>query len=82
MNETGKIIWELALCLLLAWIVIFLCLIKGVKSSGKVRVSQTLPPPLQHNDTALSEEFYTPAVYQGHRSIFFKNLNMALSCSR
>ncbi|XP_033119143.1 sodium- and chloride-dependent neutral and basic amino acid transporter B(0+)-like [Anneissia japonica] len=36
MNETGGIVWELALCLLLAWILVFLCLAKGVKSSGKV----------------------------------------------
>ena len=27
--------WELVLCLLLAWIIIFLCLVKGVKSTGK-----------------------------------------------
>ena len=33
-----EIRWQLALCLLLAWIVIFLCLIKGIKSSGKVNV--------------------------------------------
>ncbi|XP_071802428.1 sodium- and chloride-dependent glycine transporter 1-like [Asterias amurensis] len=35
-NETGTIIWQLLLCLLLAWVIIFLCLIKGIKSSGKV----------------------------------------------
>ncbi|WP_411025744.1 hypothetical protein, partial [Salmonella sp. s55004] len=35
-NETGYVIWQLALCLLLAWIIVFLCLIKGIKSSGKV----------------------------------------------
>lgn len=28
--------WQLVLCLLLAWIVVFLCMCKGVKSSGKV----------------------------------------------
>ena len=28
--------WQLVLCLLFAWIIIFLCLIKGIKSSGKV----------------------------------------------
>ncbi|XP_022099144.1 sodium- and chloride-dependent glycine transporter 1-like [Acanthaster planci] len=35
-GEPGEIQWQLALCLLLAWIIIFLCLFKGVKSSGKV----------------------------------------------
>ena len=35
-EEGGEVLWDQALCLLLAWIVIFLCLIKGVKSSGKV----------------------------------------------
>ncbi|CAH1778090.1 unnamed protein product [Owenia fusiformis] len=35
-EETGTIRWQLALCLLLAWVVIFLCLCKGIKSSGKV----------------------------------------------
>ncbi|CAH1801087.1 unnamed protein product [Owenia fusiformis] len=35
-NETGYIRWQLFLCNVLAWVVVFLCLIKGVKSSGKV----------------------------------------------
>ncbi|TRY73528.1 hypothetical protein TCAL_03333 [Tigriopus californicus] len=35
-EEMGSIQWHLALCLLAAWIVIFCCLIKGIKSSGKV----------------------------------------------
>ncbi|CAK9291576.1 unnamed protein product [Gordionus sp. m RMFG-2023] len=40
----GNIRLELLGCLVLAWIIIFLCLIKGVKSSGKiVYVSATLP---------------------------------------
>ena len=34
---SDEIRWQLALCLLLAWVVIFLCLSKGIKSSGKVR---------------------------------------------
>lgn len=29
--------WDLALCLLLAWIICYLCVCKGVKSSGKVK---------------------------------------------
>uniref|UniRef100_A0A336L6B9 Transporter n=2 Tax=Culicoides sonorensis TaxID=179676 RepID=A0A336L6B9_CULSO len=35
-EETGSIKVSLALCLLGAWIIVFLCLCKGVKSSGKV----------------------------------------------
>ncbi|PSN52584.1 Sodium- and chloride-dependent glycine transporter 2 [Blattella germanica] len=32
----GILRWETALCLLLSWIILFLCLMKGVQSSGKV----------------------------------------------
>ncbi|XP_074646895.1 sodium- and chloride-dependent glycine transporter 1-like [Tubulanus polymorphus] len=35
-NETTEPYWELVLCLLLAWVIVFFCLIKGIKSSGKV----------------------------------------------
>ena len=38
LGETGKISWELALCLLLAWLIVFLVLTKGIKTLGKVRV--------------------------------------------
>ncbi|GIY26345.1 sodium-and chloride-dependent glycine transporter 1, partial [Caerostris extrusa] len=34
-EETGGIRWSLALCLVLAWVIVFLCLSKGVQSSGK-----------------------------------------------
>lgn len=34
--EMGSIKWDLTLCLLVSWMIIFLCLMKGVKSSGKV----------------------------------------------
>ncbi|ELK38672.1 Sodium- and chloride-dependent neutral and basic amino acid transporter B(0+) [Myotis davidii] len=36
MDETGTIVWYLALCLLLAWIIVGAALFKGIKSSGKV----------------------------------------------
>lgn len=35
-EETGEIQFSLAMCLLCAWIIVFLCLCKGVQSSGKV----------------------------------------------
>jgi len=35
-GEPGQVNWDLALCLLLAWIICYLCVCKGVKSSGKV----------------------------------------------
>ncbi|XP_063793616.1 sodium- and chloride-dependent neutral and basic amino acid transporter B(0+)-like [Pseudophryne corroboree] len=36
MDETGDVVWYLALCLLLAWIIVGASLFKGIKSSGKV----------------------------------------------
>jgi len=36
LEDMGPIEWHLALCLLAAWIIIFLCLVKGIQSSGKV----------------------------------------------
>ncbi|XP_078067345.1 sodium- and chloride-dependent neutral and basic amino acid transporter B(0+)-like isoform X5 [Mustelus asterias] len=36
MEETGEIVWYLALCLLLAWFIVGAALSNGIKSSGKV----------------------------------------------
>ncbi|XP_013175474.1 PREDICTED: sodium- and chloride-dependent glycine transporter 1-like [Papilio xuthus] len=35
-EETGQVRWSMALCLFAAWLIVFLCLFKGVQSSGKV----------------------------------------------
>ncbi|OQR78625.1 sodium- and chloride-dependent glycine transporter 2-like [Tropilaelaps mercedesae] len=35
-EHMGSLRWELALCLALCWAVVYLCLLKGVKSAGKV----------------------------------------------
>lgn len=36
-EELGSINYELALCLLLAWVICYFCVWKGIKSTGKVR---------------------------------------------
>ena len=35
-EDMGSMRWEMVGCLALAWVIICLCMIKGVKSSGKV----------------------------------------------
>ena len=35
-SDVGQVRWHLTLCLTLSWIIVFLCILKGVKSSGKV----------------------------------------------
>ncbi|XP_048250521.1 sodium- and chloride-dependent glycine transporter 1-like [Haliotis rufescens] len=43
-GEAGSVRWQLLLCLLGAWLIVFLSLIKGIKSSGKVvYVAATVP---------------------------------------
>lgn len=34
---SGGVNWKLALCLLLSWIIVLICLIRGIQSLGKVR---------------------------------------------
>ena len=36
-DNVGSVRWQMVLCLLGAWVIVCLCLIKGVQSSGKVR---------------------------------------------
>ena len=38
-SETGEMRYDLLVCLLLAWILVYLCLCKGIKTSGKVWLS-------------------------------------------
>ncbi|XP_071087647.1 uncharacterized protein [Haliotis cracherodii] len=44
LDNLGEVRWQLALCLLLCWGIIFMCLLKGIKSSGKISyIIVTLP---------------------------------------
>ena len=37
-EDTDGINWQVALVLLLAWIIVYVCVVRGIKSSGKVGV--------------------------------------------
>jgi Sodium:neurotransmitter symporter family len=36
-GNIGEVKWDITLCLLLAWVIVCGCLVKGIKSSGKVK---------------------------------------------
>ena len=42
LEDMGEIRWDLCLCLLLAWIIVYICICKGIKSSGKVCINAVL----------------------------------------
>ena len=48
--NVGGLRWEMTLCLLLSWIVVFLCIVRGIKSSGKVsRFTKTVASLALHH---------------------------------
>jgi hypothetical protein len=64
-EHPGIMRWELVLCLLVAWGVAFLCLLKGIKTSGKVKkykqvynIDHTLLP---YNDCYFLFCFFKPS---------------------
>jgi solute carrier family 6 amino acid transporter-like protein 5/7/9/14 len=45
-TQLGEVRWQLALCLLLCWLTVFICLSKGIRSSGKVTYVTSVFPYL------------------------------------
>ena len=41
-EDIGGIKWELAVCLLFVWVVVYFCVWRGVKWTGKVRIFNTI----------------------------------------
>uniref|UniRef100_A0A0X3P7Z8 Sodium-and chloride-dependent betaine transporter n=1 Tax=Schistocephalus solidus TaxID=70667 RepID=A0A0X3P7Z8_SCHSO len=44
-DTVGTVRWELALCLLLTWVIVFLCIFQGIRASSKI-LYFTAPSPL------------------------------------
>ena len=57
-TEAGEIKWELALILLIAWVIVFLCVIRGIKTSGKV-INHFLISPMMN--------FAPPSIYVNNK---------------
>ena len=41
-DDLGQFKWKLSLCLAGAWLLVFVCLFRGIQTSGKVRVLHVL----------------------------------------
>ncbi|XP_070198562.1 uncharacterized protein [Littorina saxatilis] len=44
LGKLGSVKWQMALCLLLCWVIVFFCLVKGIKTAGKVSYVVVLIP--------------------------------------
>lgn len=55
LDETGPVVWHMALCLLLSTVLVAASLIKGIKSSGKVSQKSTAGE--------VQESLFNPAVF-------------------
>ena len=62
----GGLRWQLVLCLLATWLLTFLCLCKGIKSSGKV-VYVTATAPYVILSVLLVRSLLLPGAWAGIR---------------
>lgn len=56
LSEPGEMNWQMILCLVTTWVVVYFCIWKGVKSTGKVTLGglrYCLPPVLPTGPTSV-----------------------------
>uniref|UniRef100_A0A5G2QG07 Transporter n=1 Tax=Sus scrofa TaxID=9823 RepID=A0A5G2QG07_PIG len=75
-QHLGALRWELALCLLLAWVICYFCIWKGVKSTGKVWAAQGIQFYLYPNLTRL----WDPQVWMDAGTQIFFSFAICLGC--
>lgn len=68
-DELGGIRWDLAGCLLLSWLICYFCIWKGVKTSGKVKITRLSCP---RGCLCKIDSFVTPFLLLLHNPLFFQ----------
>ena len=59
-SDMGSVSWQIVLCLVLAWIIVYLCLFKGVASSGKVSHDHLSVLQFSYSSIIREFEFWNP----------------------
>uniref|UniRef100_A0A670YHV7 Transporter n=1 Tax=Pseudonaja textilis TaxID=8673 RepID=A0A670YHV7_PSETE len=79
-EHLGTVRWELSLCLLLAWIICYFCIWKGVKSTGKVVYFTATFPYLMLIVLLIRGVSFDPQVWMDAGTQIFFSYAICLGC--
>ena len=63
MEEMGGVNWKLCSCLLFSWIIVLVCLIRGISSLGKVRIPMFLHGVIAASPQVLPGKVGAPVLF-------------------
>uniref|UniRef100_A0A8C4PSD9 Solute carrier family 6 member 18 n=1 Tax=Equus asinus asinus TaxID=83772 RepID=A0A8C4PSD9_EQUAS len=68
-NDSGSIQWQLMVCLVASWAVVYLCIIRGIETTGKVRAHRpaSVPPPSRCRGPSRLLSVFAPRILQNPR---------------